>query len=1016
MKKQLLFLLLFLLAVTVCAQQTVTGVVTSADDGMPVIGASVVVKGTPQGTITDIDGKYSIKASDNSTLVFSFVGLETQQVKVEARSVIDVTLKSSSIMVEEVVVTAMGVTAEKKKLNFAVQSLDASEITAGQSANFVNSLQGKIAGIQTSGSGGSPNASSQIVVRAISSINPAQSNEPLFIIDGMPVSGGGTAAGDINPNDIESMTVLKGAAAAALYGQDASNGAIMITTKSGKSGKIVVNANASFQIDNAFRAPKIQQMYGPGAQGFYKENVKGGWGPLLLPSEKKYDNVSDFFGTGIYQKYDISASGGTEKFTAYASANYSKNNGIVPNDYKDRMGVLLKANYDVSKWVKISLSSNFMESKSRDFNPDAKTKAPMSAIYSWPINDNMSNYQNADGSMRWLYDMPSLTDAEKLNAPVNPYWERCEDSSETRSTRNIINGSIEWTPIKNLVFSGKVSYDKKYTMTDGYNTPRFSKSDFEKPEIVNLSKFGYYSFSPNRSQLLTTQILGTYNFSITKDFEVNLLAGFEMKDIKGLESRMGGADFLLPGDFYSMQNVGYITTDGSFSDYNINLYHYKQNKFGYFGELRLDYKGIAHVSATGRRDMSSTLTTKSYFYPSVTAGVIFSELFHLSNDVFSYGKIRGNWAKVGKDGPRYTFDRSFKQWSSFPDGGFGLDAAVSSSNNLAPEMTTSWEVGADLRFFNSRTRLDIAYYSTMVDNQIVLVRVSPASGMIQQTRNEGSIKNQGVEVQFLQDILMNKDFKWTAGLNFSLNRGKVVSLPDQLKEVAGTQYGDIFPSAYVHHSTTSIVGKDYMRSPDGKILCNEDGAPIISSEKKNWIGNREPDFLLGLTSSFAWKDLSVSFLLDGRSGGDVINLTGRSLFSNGQHKSLERYRNREVIVDGVIAQADGTYKQNTKPMILDQRNLNTYFEAVSSNFIEDGSYIRLSYVTIGYDFTSLLKGSLVKGLRFSVTGRNLFLLTKYSGSDPQISMGSASGPGSFGIDNLSVPNTRSFNFTLNATF
>ena len=1011
MKKQLLLLLFFLSAVAGYAQRTVTGVVTSAEDKMPVIGASVLIKGSTQGVMTDLDGKYSIKVSDNSTLVFRFVGSEEAQIKVGKQSVINVELKSSSVQLEEIVVTAMGVKTEKKKLNFAVQSLSSDEIVAGQSSNFVNALQGKVAGIQTSTSGGSPNSSTQIIIRAVSSINPSQSNEPLFIIDGMPMSGGGTAAGDINPNDIENMTVLKGAAASALYGQEAANGAILITTKSGKAGKVTVNANASVQIDNAVRVPEIQQMYGPGSQGFYKENTTGGWGPLLSSNEKRYDNVNNFLSTGLYQKYDVSASGGTDKFTAYASANYSLSDGVVHNDYKDKLGILLKASYDISKYVNLSVSSNYIQTESRGFGN------AMGSVYDWPINNDMSNYKNADGSIRWVYDMSTLTDDEKLDVPMNPNWSRYMDHSVTKSTRNVLQGNIDWKPIKNLVLSGKVSYDKSNSSYDAYTTPRFSRDDFADASLLNsdLSLLGQYIYSPSNSSMLSLQGLATYKFNLTKDIDVNLLAGADMKDIQSVDANMGGAEFLLPGNFYSMQNVGTITTDGSY-DYAMSLYHTKRNKFGYFGEARFDYKGIAHISATAREDMSSTVTTRSYFYPSITAGLVFSELFHISNDVFSYGKIRGNWAKVGKDGPIYRFDKNFKQWSSFPDGGFGVDAAVGSSNVLLPEMTKSWEIGTDLRFFKDHTRLDLAYYSTTVSNQIVTVRVSPASGMILQTRNEGALKNYGVEAQLSQDIIMNKDFKWTAGANFSLNRGKVVSLPEGMTEIQGTQYGDIFPTAYLNGSSTAISGKDYKRSPDGQVLCTADGYPIIDSAKGILIGDREPDFLLGLNSSFQWKDFSVSFLLDTRKGGDVVNVTGRSLFSNGQHKSYEKYRNREIIVDGVVQQADGTYVPNTKPIIFNQTNMNTYYNAVSSNFIEDGSYIRLSYVTLGYDFSRFLKKTAFKGLKASLTGRNLFLITKYSGSDPQISGGSASGTGSFGIDYFAVPNTRSFNFTLNATF
>ena len=393
----------------------------------------------------------------------------------------------------------------------------------------------------------------------------------------------------------------------------------------------------------------------------------------------------------------------------------------------------------------------------------------------------------------------------------------------------------------------------------------------------------------------------------------------------------------------------------------------------------------------------------------------------MHNDWFSYGKIRGNWAKVGKDCSSYLFTPSYKKWATFPDGGFSIDPTTAvADKNLQPEMIKTWEIGADLRFFNSKTRLDLAYYSTTADNQIVTVRVSPASGTILQTRNEGVLENTGVEATLSQDIIQNRDFQWTATLNFSLNRGKVKSLPDGITEIQGGQFGDIFASAYLNGSSTSITGKDYLRTDDGQVICDENGYPKINPTKSVLIGNREPDFLLGFGSNFTWKDLSVSFLVDGRVGGDVANVTGRGLLSNGQAYILENYRNREAIFKGVVEQADGTYAPNTKPIILDQQTISNYFYNVSSNFIEDGSYIRLSYVTVAYDFSKYMKklggSNPIKGLKCSLTGRNLFLLTKYTGSDPQIMSGVASGTGSMGIDNYSVPSLRSFNFNVNLTF
>lgn len=1021
MRKQLLLLLFSLFAVVGYAR-TVTGVVTSTTDGETVIGASVQVQGTTRGTTTDIDGKYSIDVEDGDVLVFSYVGMTSQSERVGGRSVINVALKDNAQVLDEVVVTAMGQTQEKKKLNFAVQSLSADDVSAGQSSNFANSLQGKVAGLQVSMGGSSPNASTQVIVRAISSINNSQSNEPLVILDGMPIRGGGTALGDLNANDIENMSVLKGAAASALYGQEAANGVIMITTKKGQEGALKVTASGSWEFSNAMHTPEIQDQFGAGSAGFYKENSTGGWGPYLSSTDAYYDNVGGFLGTGFMQKYDMSISGGSKKFNAYASASYMNNDGIVPEDYKNRLSLFLKSEFKPSDQVTIQVSTNFVNSKSRGFGNS------MSTVYNWAINRNMADYATLEGRPNWSsrYDnWDAFTDEEKITSTVSPYFGRYMDKSETESTRMILNGQISYEPIKNLVFTGKVGYDKGYSNYESYAVSRFVNSDFADPESTALAnykyKFGSYSFQPSNSTQLTTQLLGTYNITFKEDFTLNVLAGFEYKLNKGLEAQMAGQYFVLAGDFYSFMNTDpetYTNQSGS-ADYYMSLTHTRKNKFGYFGELRFDYKGMAQVSVTGRYDGSSTLAQvdPTYFYPSVTGGLIFSELFKLSNDWFSFGKIRGNWAKVGKDAPIYRFTPSFKNWSVFPDGGWGIDATTAVATELEPEMTKSWEVGADLRFFDSRTRLDVAWYSTTVDNQIVQVRVSPSSGSILQTRNEGSVENKGLEVTFGQDIIRSKDFNWTLNANFSFNRGKVVSLPEDVSEIQGSQYSDIFTSAYLNESTTAISGKDYMRTDDGQIICDENGYPLIDPAKGNLIGNREPDWLLGIGSTFTWKHLSVSFLFDGRCGGDVINATRRGLTSSGMESLLTKYRNHEVIIKGVVAQPDGTYAPNTTPVILDSNFVTNYYHAVSSNFIEDGSYIRLSYVTLGYDLTHLLsKKCPIKGLKVSATGRNLFLLTKYTGTDPQSLASTVGGTGSAGVDNFSVPTTRSFNFSLTATF
>lgn len=1031
MKKQL-FLLLFSLFAIVGQARIVTGTVTEAESGEPAIGASVVVKGQQGGQVTDIDGNYSIDVpNDQAVLIFSMVGLKTVSVPVGNQTVINVTLESNTEVLGEVVVTAMGQSQQKSKLNFSVQELKSDDVVAGQSSNFVNSLQGKVAGVQVSMAGGSPNSASQIVVRAISSINDSQNNEPLFVVDGMPIRGGASSMADINPSDIESMSVLKGAAASALYGQEGANGVILITTKSGKDGKVTVTANGGWEISSVAHMPTIQNEFIGGSNGFYISNSNGGWGPRLNPEmgDQYYDNVSGFLGTGFMQKYDISVSGGNEKYSAYASANYMDNEGVVPNDYKKRLGIFVKGEFNPSETVKIMLSTNYIDNNSRGFGNS------MSSVYSWAINRNMADYRLNNGLPNWSCrydDWDILNDSQRLDAALSPYYSRYMDGSKTEGQRVIINSLISWEPIKNLTFTGKFAYDKGWSTYQSWSVPRYAQDEFVFDDL-GLSadgtgskndwygRMGTYDFDTSRAQRITAQFLANYRWDINTDWNLNFFLGGEYTESQGLSGSFGGQHFVLEGDFYSFNNLD----PNIFSLKDNTLNRSNSNKYGYFGEIRMDWRSVVQLSVTGRLDGSSSLrqTNKpTYFYPSFTGGIIFSELFHINSPVFSYGKLRGNYAKVGKDCMANQFSNNYKQWQTMPDNGFAVNPGLSRAITLEPEMTSTWEIGTDLRFFNNRTRLDLAYYNTTVDNQIMVVRVSPTSGTILQTRNEGSIENQGIEATLNQTIISTKDFEWTATLNFSMNRGKVKSLPDDMKYIAGgnSQYSDLYTSAFLGESTTGILGSDYLRNENGDILIDENGYPRLSTEKYNYLGNREPDCLIGLGSNLTYKDFSVSFLFDGRVGGKVANITGRSLMSNGMSNYIAKYRNHKILFKGVVEQADGTYVPNTNTVILDQQTFNNYIYNAGSNFIEDGSYIRLSYVTVGYDFTNLLKklgsSNPIKGLRCSLTGRNLFLLTKYSGCDPQVMPGAVSGTGAMGIDSYSVPALRSFNFNVNVTF
>ena len=624
MKKQLLLLLFSFMAILVQAR-VVTGTVTDEFDE-PAMGVSVTVKGVKGGVATDMDGKYSINVpGDNAVLQFSFIGCKTVTEKVGSRTEINVKLEPNVDVLGEVVVTAMGQSQAKAKLNFGVQELKSDEVTAGQSANLLSTLQGKVSGVQVSMAGGSPNSASQVVIRAISSVNPAQSNEPLFVIDGMPVRGGASTMADINANDIESMSVLKGAAASALYGQEGANGVIIITTKSGKDGKVNVTFNGGWEFSNVMDIPPLQDVYVGGANGLYVSNTSGGWGPRLDASDTRYDNVHNFLGTGFMQKYDVSISGGNELYKAYASANYMDNQGVVPKDYRKRMGVFVKGEFNPSKTVKMMVSTNFSETKSRAFGNS------MSTVYGWSINRDIMDYEDPEtGLPNWSnrYDRwDELSNIQRVGATMSPLYGRYKDRAETESSHIIINGSIQWEPVKNLTFTGKVNYDKTWSTYESATMPRYSRDGHEfvfdaKPDETTGEikyvfpkdiqqaydqRMGAYQFSPSRGQRFTAQALANYSFSLPHQNNFNIFLGAEYTESRSYSAGMGGYKFVIDGDFISLNNLTADYLKYGSGDYEVHLNRAKRNKYGYFGEIRYDYRNVIQASVTGRIDGSSTL-------------------------------------------------------------------------------------------------------------------------------------------------------------------------------------------------------------------------------------------------------------------------------------------------------------------------------------------------------------------------------------------------------------------------
>ena len=1097
-KAYFLLILLMLFPVYAFAQRTVSGVVQD-ETGEPLMGVTVLVVGEGTGVITDFNGRYTVTAPEGSTLRFSFMGMRAQEHRVTATtSVLNVTLQSDATLVGEVIVTAMGVVQERARSNFAVQSIGGDALTEGGHADIATALAGRVANLQVTTAGGSPNSGSQMILRGISSVSA--SNEPMFVLDGMPLAGGAAALRDINPNDIENITILKGAAASALYGQQAANGVVMITTRRAVPGRVTASAGMSLERNTPWRLPRVQTTFGPGSQGMPPigpiGSGTGGWGPPLAEGEPRFDNARNYLQTGFFRRYNFSVSGGSDRFSAIASVNHDRNDGIILNDFRNTTGARVSGTFRPFENLSINASLQVTNTISRG-------GGGWQSALGWPINDDIRDWRESPTSdfprRRFFPDGAT----NRPGAPISPFFGRHMDHSETNRLRNIWQAQINWTPIRNLEIVGHVGFDTTNTSAFWYNVPRWDRSNifditpptapeqapdppmpqeplcprgtpecaddwarFDQQMAERASQiarnaeayraardrynalreelgeryleyrastnylsnrdvnamdaaaigtaFGNIGHDMSRSQHLRVRGHAIYTLDLPREFQLEFMAGADMRMTDQIETTRRGRDFLVPGVFsFANTNPAWILP-GDRSVSRGTLYR----TAGTFGQIRMDYRRIASLSVSGRFDWSSTINHNPYFYPSITAGLTFSELFDITNDFFTFGRLRGNFAMVGIDAPRALYDRRFRAMD-FPGGGFVVDPTRTSANwGLQPEISRSWEIGTDLRFFDGRTRLDVAYYNVESENQIVTVRVSTASGHILQTRNEAHIRNRGMEITLDQDIIRTENLRWTAGINIGFNRGTLISLPEYLNDLEGPRHGTVFMAAFPGGSTTSILGTDYLRNDAGQILVDPlTGFPLINPMNRWHLGNREPLFSGGLTNTFNFRGLNLSFLFDGRVGGDVVNLTKRGMISSGQHPMLEHYRGRQIVFDGVVRQPDGSYAPNTTAITLDQQTITNTLWTVCSNFLEDGSFIRLNFVTLGYDLKRHIEMPQLSSLRVSFTANNLFMLTRYTGSSPLVNSNvAAGGTGAAGIDYWPIPLTRGFNFGISATF
>jgi TonB-linked SusC/RagA family outer membrane protein len=1028
MTKSYIFMLLLMscwLASPAIAQQRISGKVTSAADGLPLPGVSILVQGTNTGTVTDVDGNYSIEApGPSAVLIFSFIGYQNKNLPVGNNTTINVALLEKTSQLEEVIVTAFGISQEKKSLGYSAQNINAEEITRTRQPNVINALQGQVAGVQVTNSGGAPGQSARIIIRGINSLDPSADNQPLFVIDGVPVDNStvessGTPRGmsnriaDINPNDVESMSVLKGAAATALYGVRAANGAVIITTKKGKDGQIRVEFNSSLGFDKLVKTSEFQDQYGQGFSGVRNDDdFWPAWGANIAeendPNYVYQNNWKRAFDTGIQFDNSLSVSGGNEKATFYGSFGRLDQNGIIPFSTWDRTSAKLSGTITASEKFNFSGSMSYTNSGGNRVPHDRFLERMMY----WSETTDVRNYINPDGTMI------------STGGNTNPIYDARFSTYKDDVNRMIGNLNFNYSPADWVTFSYRLGMDT-YSDSRESITPGPMGIDGEFP----LSSTGDIEESKINSRDLTSNFYITLKKQWNENWNTQLRLGNDIFERKYDMVTLSGSNFVIPG-FYNINNTTQV-----FGSMNKSI----RRLVGFYGDLMVDYKNFLFLNVTGRNDISSTLpqNNNSFFYPSVNLGYVFSESFGLPT-WWSFGKIRASVAQVGKDTSPHLLGATFVSPDIFPlNGQVGFSRNSSFGDpNLKPETTNSLEFGTQLAFFNSRLNVDVTYYKSNAKDQIIPVPISDATGFSSYITNAGEIENRGWEIVVGGSPIDRDGFRWDVTANLTTNKNEIKEIREGIDEiVVGSQFG------YAGSTVTMILkqgqafgniyGSSYVRpgaNADSDILdrslpmlIGANGFPVRNGNQLV-LGNAVPKFFGGLRNSFVFKGLEFSFLVDFRTGLEQYNQFANfiSAFGKGT-ESLARNDTR--VFEGVLA--DGS--PNSKPVWLGQgigpdgvdygagywRNTH---RTVSEHFVNDASFIKLRNITLAYSLLpSTLERTPFSSARISLAANNIILSTPWDGFDPE-SFSAGAGGNAIGFTGLGFPGVQSYFLTLNLGF
>jgi TonB-linked SusC/RagA family outer membrane protein len=1019
-----LVLLVVLMAQLTFAQERAVSGIVSDNAGMPLPGVSVLVKGTKTGTQTDFDGKYSIKATPSQVIIFSYIGMKTQEITASSTSV-NARLKDDSVELEGVVVTALGIKRSEKAIGYATTKLSGDDVTKGNSTNIVNSLSGKVSGLQVISSGGAPGQASRLVIRG-GNKSLTNGNEPLYVIDGIPISNandgnGNTVTGinspnrasDINPNDIASVTILKGAAGAVLYGNRGSNGVVLITTKTGsnKAGKPIIEYTSSLAMDEALVLPDYQTEYAQGNDGInYREGVSRSFGPRITgqtvtsiaagaaqglgPQQiklKVFDPREQFLKTGITYNNNISLSNSKEDYDMFVSVGQSKQTSIVPNQGFQKFNGRFNSNYKFSSkfTAGVNLSYNASEGDVSYAGQDGGN--PFFALFHAPVSWDLTGYG---------YQRPNGTQINFRGGSFdNPLWSAYKNSARSESQRYITGLNFAFDVTKDLKLSYRLGND---FLSD--------ERTLFKDIFTGGNPLGNLTYDNITRKETTSTLIATFNKDITEKLKTTLTAGQDYNNRTFQQSQTIGTELILPG----IINTNNIKT---FSP--AYLYNSRRTLFGVFGDLSLSYNNYLFLNVVGRNEWSSTLPkdNRSFFYPGASASVIFTDAFKVQSDILTYGKLRIGASKTGRDADPYLTQSAYRK-AIFSDGfttgvefpfnnlaGYTIQNTISNAN-LTPEFTTEYEVGLELKLFKDRIGLDASYFRNINTDGIIPLDISPTTGATATIINSGKTTSKGFELMLRTTPIMTKDFRWDVSFNFSRIRSKVEeTFPGVDRIYLGGFSGNPAIYAVKGERLGTIIGSGYARDANGQVLVDDDGIPSVVDGAI--LGHTEADWTGGLSTSITYKNIYFTALADIRQGGYMYSGTEELLDFYGVSKNTLT-RNDDYIFPGVNATTG-----NANNVVV-KRDANWYGLGAYPNeqYVHENNWVKLREVTLGYTFK--LKDKYIRSLDLGLYGRNLFIWTDVPHVDPE---SSSFGTGNAqGVSRFAFPTTRTIGFNLKAQF